>query len=86
MNDKTKHALVGFAIAFVFTAILAFFINPSYALLIGWGIAGLAGVVKDVVWDKWLGKGTFELLDIWVTILGGFAGSWVSLLIYEIIF
>ena len=84
-NDKKKHLLAGFLIAFITTLVLGFLINPTYALLIGWGASGVAGLAKELIYDKWMGKGTPELLDLWVTFLAGFGGSWVAIFIVEVI-
>jgi len=85
MTDKHKHALAGLAIAFVATVILGFLINPPYDFLIGWGIAGLIGAGKELIYDKLLGKGTPSTLDFWVTLLGGFVGSWIGILLVDVI-
>ncbi len=38
-------------------------------------MAVVAGLGKDVVWNRWLKRGTFEWLDIWATVLGGALGA-----------
>lgn len=48
--------------------------NPIAGLV----IAISAGFAKDVVWDLYLKKGTFELLDILATAVGAVIGAIVS--------
>ena len=65
-KDKLYHLIAGFVIAFVFGLISPF-----------WGlVAGItAGLVKDIVWDLYLKRGMFEVLDIYVTIIGAILGT-----------
>ena len=71
-KDKLYHFVAGFLIALIFGLI-----NPVFGL----GMAVLAGVLKDVVRDKLLKKGTFEVLDIFFTGVGGIIGMTVAILI-----
>jgi hypothetical protein len=73
--DKIYHLVAGFLIALVFGLI-----NPVFGL----GMAVLAGLFKDVVWDKLLKKGTFEVLDIFFTGVGGIIGMTIAILITNI--
>ncbi len=57
-KDKLYHLIAGFAIALIFGLF-----NPIAGLIIAVG----AGFTKDVVWDLFLKKGTFEVLDIFAT-------------------
>lgn len=61
-EDKIGHFIGGLAIVGLF--------NPF-----GWAEAlaavVLIGIGKEVVWDKWLGRGTPEVADALATILGG---------------
>jgi hypothetical protein len=54
--DKLKHLIACVAIGFI----VAREINPFWGLVAG----NLAGILKDFVWDLWLGKGKFEWADI----------------------
>ena len=62
MNDKLKHFLLGIAISLFFGVL----ISP----VLGFVLAIFAGVAKEMIWDKWLKKGTPELLDFLATALG----------------
>lgn len=65
-KDKLYHLIAGFAIAFVFGLISPF-----------WGLAAgiTAGLAKDIIWDLYLKRGTFEVLDIFVTVIGAILGA-----------
>jgi uncharacterized membrane protein len=43
----------------------------------GSGLALTAGLLKDLIWDLWLKKGTYELNDILFTLFGGMTSSTV---------
>jgi hypothetical protein len=75
-KDKLYHFIAGFIIAFIFGLI-----TP----VLGLGMAVLAGLLKDVVWDKLLKKGTFEVLDIFFTGVGGLIGMAVAIVITNMI-
>jgi len=70
--DKIYHLVAGFIISLIFGLI-----NPVFGL----GMAVLAGLFKDVVWDKFLKKGTFEVMDIFFTGVGGIIGMTIAILI-----
>ena len=55
-RDYQKHFLAGFIIAIIFTVLF----NPFWGVFMG----NLAGIAKEVVWDKGLKKGTFEWEDM----------------------
>ena len=74
--DKIYHFIAGFIISLIFG-----FINP----VLGLGMAVLAGLLKDVIWDKFLKKGTFEVLDIFFTGVGGVIGMTIAILITNIV-
>lgn len=65
-KDKLYHLIAGFVIAFVFGLISPF-----------WGlVAGItSGLAKDIIWDLYLKKGMFEVLDIFVTVIGSILGT-----------
>lgn len=65
-KDKLYHLIAGFVIALIFGLF-----NPIVGLVIAVGV----GFTKDVVWDLYLKKGTFELLDILATAVGAVIGA-----------
>jgi hypothetical protein len=75
-KDKLYHFIAGFSLALIFGLI-----NPVFGL----GMAVLAGLFKDVIWDKFLKKGTFEVLDIFFTGVGGVIGMVVAIVITNMI-
>ena len=77
-KDLILHALSGFIIALV-----ACFISGNF--WIGLSAATLAGTGKELIWDKWLKKGTPDKDDAFATAWGGLAGAVVWLMIVSII-
>lgn len=75
-KDKLYHFIAGVIIALIFGLI-----NP----VLGLGMAVLAGLLKDVVWDKFLKKGTFEVLDIFFTAVGGVIGMVVAIILTNLL-
>jgi glycopeptide antibiotics resistance protein len=65
-KDKLYHLIAGFVIALIFGLF-----NPIAGLVIAVG----AGIAKDVVWDLYLKRGTFEVLDIFATVIGAVIGA-----------
>lgn len=72
-KDKKLHLLAGLALSLV--AGLLF--TPKWGLV----VAAVIGVLKEVVWDWLLKKGTPEVLDFVATVVGGFVGYLVLLFI-----
>ena len=60
--DKFNHLLAGYAIVYSIS-----FINPILALFLCFVI----GIGKEVIWDKALGKGQYEIADMVWTWAGG---------------
>lgn len=75
-KDKLYHLIAGFVIALIFGLF-----NPIAGLIIAVG----AGFAKDVVWDLYLKRGTFEVLDIFATVIGAIMGTVVALLTINLI-
>jgi len=75
-KDKLYHLIAGFVIALIFGLF-----NPIAGLIIAVGV----GVTKDVVWDLLLKKGTFEVLDIFATVIGAIMGTVVAILTINLI-
>ena len=62
--DLLQHFIVGSILGFVA-------INTTVGIGVWWGfgLCVLVAAAKEVVWDKMLGKGTFDWLDMAYTIL-----------------
>jgi hypothetical protein len=77
-KDLILHALCGFVIA-----LTGCFISGNFWQ--GLSAATLAGAGKELIWDKWLKKGTPDKDDAFATAWGGLAGAVVWLMIVSII-
>jgi len=76
MNDKMKHflAAVVIAIAAIAASHLWFPLQYNWDMAFGLAVALAATVAKEAIWDKWLKKGTPELMDFF----WGFTGAVVG--------
>jgi hypothetical protein len=72
MNDKIKHIIAGSLIALVTIILINIFWNRDF-MYFGILTSALAGLGKELVWDKWFKKGTCEFADFWFTVWGGLA-------------
>jgi len=72
MNDKVKHIIAGFIIGVISAVLIHFWMEELMILAIIPVI--LAALGKELIWDKWLGKGTPESEDAWFTVWGGLLG------------
>lgn len=74
-TDKLLHLLCGYVIAI------------SVGIWLPWAgvVAGvLAAFGKELVWDKWFGKGAFEWQDINATLVGVLAGFCMAFLKWSV--
>lgn len=62
-KDKLLHLIAG-----IYIYLLCRIFLPQTISL---GIVVIIGVLKELIWDQALKKGTPELLDSWFTIIGG---------------
>jgi len=86
-RDKELHFLVGAAIGLIASILILWraskggwymdfwFIKNLQVVFVGLFFATLAGLLKEIVWDALLGKGTFEVADAKYTIYGGLTTS-----------
>ncbi len=70
-KDKKMHFLVGFSIATLVGLCLHIFFNVQYGYLIGLTLAIITGAMKEYFYDYRMNKGTPEVMDFFVTTLGG---------------
>ena len=77
-KDLILHALAGFLIA-----LLACFISGNF--WIGLSASVITGAGKELIYDKWLKKGTPDKDDAFATAWGGLTGCWVWLMIVNVI-
>lgn len=72
MNDKLKHAIAGAGIAIVMLVFFLFVQIPyNWDKGIVFITVTVVAVGKEVVYDKWLHRGTPDLYDALATIYGG---------------
>jgi heme O synthase-like polyprenyltransferase len=64
--DKKKHISAGFQIALAFGVL----VSPLAGLI----LAAVAGATKEFVYDKFMKRGTPEVLDFVATCAGGLVG------------
>lgn len=85
-DDKDKHFIAGALIALICGGII-FIITDLFFIscLLGFLIAAVTGVLKEVVWDGWLKKGTVNNMDALVTIAGAASGTGVLAIILGVI-
>lgn len=71
--DKKKHFLVGTEIGFAASSIT---VNKKPIVGFAWsvGLTTVIGGSKELIYDKWMGKGTPEWKDFGCTVLGGVTG------------
>lgn len=62
-KDKLLHFICGTYIYLIASVLL----TPIQSI----GLVIIAGFAKEFIWDRWLGKGAFEWMDIAYTIVGG---------------
>lgn len=70
-TDGLLHILACYAIAVT----CGIYLNAGLALF----LAVFAGVLKEVVWDGWMKKGSFELKDLLCDLIGAVLGFIVLL-------
>ena len=70
-RDKLLHFICGTYIYLIASVLL----TPMLSVM----LVIIAGFAKEFIWDKWLGKGTFEWMDIIYTITGGVGAMILSL-------
>lgn len=54
--------------------VMAWSFLPMVAAFVGANVSFIVGLLKEFVWDRMLGRGTFELEDILSDPLGAFVG------------
>lgn len=72
-KDKKIHLIGSFLTAFI-VGIFAFITGNPIFYFISVGFSWLVWIVgKELIWDKLLGRGNFEMEDIYADIVGSFA-------------
>lgn len=69
--DKKLHLAAGLIIGFVGATWFPAGLGTLPGFLVSPFVAGVVGILKELVWDKWMGKGTPEFADAAYTFGGG---------------
>jgi len=78
IDDKTLHFYSGFAITCISAEIINQQIDkPFTSSAIGFGVGCLAGIAKEVVYDRAMDKGTYSNTDMGMTCWGAACGALV---------
>ena len=76
INDKTLHVYSGLAISVISAEIINQQIDkPFTSAAIGLGLGCLAGITKEVVYDRAMDRGTYSNADMAMTCWGAFVGA-----------
>ena len=83
MNDKLKHFIAAVLITWIVLVAshLWFPLHYNWDMGLAFAVAFVAVAAKELIWDKWLGKGTFELMDFF----WGFTGAVVGPAVWMIV-
>jgi len=73
--DKVAHFSFGYMIGSTTTSLFEEKLGKDKAILVGCGVAAVAGIAKELIYDELLREGTNEFNDLGATILGGVLGS-----------
>jgi hypothetical protein len=74
--SSTKHFYAGFTITCTSFLIVNHYIKkPLLSTLIGFTIGSLVGIGKEVIWDRKLGRGTYDKVDMFDTSWGSACGA-----------
>lgn len=80
--DLKKHVIAGGAIGGAVAALGGYLVGPAEGALLGIAAAWGAGWLKEVLWDKRLGRGVYDPKDAQYTyqagILGAVVGTWAG--------
>jgi hypothetical protein len=80
-KDLILHAILSFLISLS----VAFLIQQFWLtelMFISTPATMIVGLAKEFIWDKLLGKGTFEGADLWFDLWGALAGTILAYMIW----
>ena len=74
--SSTKHFYAGFTITCGSSLVVNHCIKkPLLSTLIGFTVGSLVGIGKEVIWDRKMGRGTYDKFDMWDTSWGSACGA-----------
>jgi hypothetical protein len=88
MNDKSKHFWASAAITIVTLVIFAVIPHAymwGYDKAIALFLGVIAGVAKELIWDKWWGRGTPEFDDFLFSLWGAFSAMFAWAIVETIV-
>jgi len=87
MNDKLKHFIFCAAISIATLGVLLWIGTNwgGYEKLLAVTMGTGAAIAKEMIWDKWLGKGTPEFYDFVAGLFGAFVGTFTWIIVETII-
>ena len=86
-KDKLWHFLVaaGIALAVLLASHIWFPLHYNWDMALAFGVALLATITKELVWDMWWKKGTPELMDFFWGFVGAVVGPLLWLIVETIL-
>ncbi len=85
-KDKWLHFIVGIVLGFFGLWLSLIFKAKLFIMIIlGLGIPFIIGIIKELIYDKLLKKGTPEIMDVIFTFLGGIIITLVFVIIHFLI-
>ena len=71
-DDKTKHFTIGAALTYIIYVVLLLtgMLNPWICVVFSFIISALISCLKEIVWDKIMGKGVPNWKDFYAGLLG----------------
>lgn len=88
MRNKRLHKKAGILIALIGMSLVTFI---PHAYMNNWdkgavfGLIVIAAAGKEIVWDKWMKRGTADFWDFWATLWAGWLTCFVWLIIETVI-
>lgn len=80
-TDLIKHLLAGFLISGL-TAFLIQYFWLRELMILSTPVTMIVGLAKEFIWDKLLGKGTFEGEDLWFDLYGALGAMIIAYMIW----
>lgn len=73
--DKYEHFVLASLCAFVIKNTLMWFVGQWLAALVAFAVVLLFAIGKELIYDRWAGKGACEWRDLWAGIAGAIIGA-----------
>lgn len=80
-KDKVYHIIAGIIISAGTIIMSSYTFSLGFSCLLGFLLASIVGILKELVWDGFLGLGTKSLYDAIATIIGAGFGTLVMFIL-----